>query len=258
MSKRDSIHVFPSDTESTTTKKESDGGRNNSVHMFPAETPDTPDVKMKLIPSAPPLPSKKKTTFASAMKDVFTLVYPEKATLAISLSALALCSAINLAIPTLLAKAVDRMIRSRKKSERSQGRKEMSNRSFGIMCFGVVCVGSFASFVRTYTLGIANRNIAMKLRKKLFSQSLRKERQSSFVDNDQSVASVSMLSTQTDQIATVATNTCANLLRGLSSVIGGTYMRASRSLRNTLNSRHTHTCTKLQFFEYLLNSLLPQ
>ena len=79
--------------------------------------------------------------------------------------------------------------------------------------------GSLASFVRTYTLGIANRNIAMRLRKRLFSVSIRKKR------NDQNaVASVSMLSAQTDQIATVATNTCANLLRGLSSVVGGTFM----------------------------------
>jgi ABC-type multidrug transport system fused ATPase/permease subunit len=193
--------------------------------MFPPKTPDTLDEK-SFVPSAPPLElaktTKKKITFSSAMKDVFTLVYPEKGTLAISLSALALCSSINLAIPTLLAKAVDRMIRSGKKSNSSGQRKEMSNRSFGIMCFGVVCVGSFASFVRTYTLGIANRNIAMRLRKKLFSQSLRKERRNEF--DERSVASVSMLSTQTDQIATVATNTCANLLRGLSSVIGGTFM----------------------------------
>ncbi len=190
--------------------------------------PPPPVIKTTPKPSAPPLiieknmkKKKQQPSFASAMRNVFSLVYPEKGTLMLSLSALTLCSAINLAIPTLLGKAVNRMIRKKKSGEVNGKRNDLSDRSFGILCFGVICVGSFASFVRTYTIGIANQNISMRLRKRLFKVSLRKRRD----EFDTTVpASVSMLSSQTDKIATVATNTCSNLLRGLSSVVGGTFM----------------------------------
>lgn len=203
-----------------------------------------------------------KTSFSSAVKRLATLAAPHSGRFSAAIAALVVTSLSNLALPTILGLAVDRVSgtqgnggsggaqakvggapRGLSAGSSSSSLMDMvrglQDTQFFLGCLSVFTVGSLSSWFRTYTLGSVTEMIACDLRAKIYSVVLRRDLSSDGCDDpsggdDESIGNssqrvstsevVQALSVESDLLASAVSKQFTNLLRGCSSFFGGSIM----------------------------------
>ena len=156
-------------------------------------------------------------------KRLLELAKPEYGHIALGLAGLAVNSATNLCFPWILGKAVDHF------SVREQG----SSR-FLYVAGGIFALGSAASWVRVYNLGIATERIAYMLRRMLFDEFMDKD--IAYFDSSKTGELVKVLDDDVDLAAEALTAQIAAGLRSVNSSLNGSIMLFTRSPTLTLVS----------------------
>ena len=161
--------------------------------------------------------SDQRMSFGSALARLLELAQPDKYLLMVSLGALFVSSSTNLLTWRVLGQAMDKA----STDTGSEAARRVRGKSVLMRCAGVFAVGSVASWLRVYTLGVATSRIATRLRRRLFQILLR--RTMTQVDLDGEVPAET-LTTDVDTLAAATTEQLARLLRGLSSTCGGAFL----------------------------------
>eukprot|EP01062_Namystynia_karyoxenos_P058543 TRINITY_DN50066_c0_g1_i1.p1 TRINITY_DN50066_c0_g1~~TRINITY_DN50066_c0_g1_i1.p1 ORF type:complete len:604 (+),score=199.66 TRINITY_DN50066_c0_g1_i1:83-1894(+) len=144
---------------------------------------------------------------------------PEGPALIFSASALLASSAANAATPSLLRSVID-------------ASSPQSARAALTRALAVFAVGALGSAVRTATLDAAQQRVELRLRAALLKSLMRKEK-SFFDGTDRGSELVSVVQEDAATVARAATGGAANLVRMISSVIGGLLSAAAVSGRLT-------------------------
>ncbi|KAG5189644.1 P-loop containing nucleoside triphosphate hydrolase protein [Tribonema minus] len=142
--------------------------------------------------------------------------------------ALVISSGTNMAFPTIMGKVIDRT------AGREDAGSRIPDKVFFAGAFGIFACGSIASWVRTYSIGVAAHRIMQRLRTKLFGRLL--EQDVAFFDEHRTGELVSILTEDTEIAADTVTGKAANGMRSASSALNGSIMLLTLSPRLTLVS----------------------
>ena len=150
-----------------------------------------------------------------AMWRLMELAEPEYPLIAVSLAGLAVNAATNISFPHILGRAVDHFSTSKRDDK------------FLYLAGSVFAIGSTASWIRVYYMGIATERIATRLRKMLFDSFMEKD--VAFFDSSKTGELVTILEDDVDAAAEALTVNLASGLRSLNSSVNGSIMLLLRS-----------------------------
>lgn len=149
------------------------------------------------------------------VKRLLSLARPEARLLAISITTMAISTAVNLVLPSALGSLIDAAAKAA-----TIGSTTTTLNTLAAGLTGLFLAGGLATWARSATLSIAGERIAIRMRKQLF-RSLLKDHPIEFHDKSRSGELMNRLAVDVSVVSTTVTENISYGLRSLAQGIGG-------------------------------------
>lgn len=153
-----------------------------------------------------------------AVKKLLVLAWPDTIRMLVGYSALAVNAVTNLYFPWIMGNAVDRI----SISISNDNDNDSQSIKFIIETVAIVSIGTLASWIRTYCLGISTENMITKLRKQLYNSYLDKDMD--FFNSSKNGEFLLVLEKDIMKCAELLTENLASGLRSLNSSVNGSLL----------------------------------